>query len=260
MLKVFITCLLFSMLSSCAFAKHHKDKGHAAFSRYSEDPLAKDTFSFREPSSTDLSDKINLWGTFYYLPQINDGSGEYLLRDMQGQQLGPSLTLHEWCDSALEGSVRVIGNSGDVRTFNFAGVTTDYTVDCKDIFKPDVSKTKFREAKGPYGDGLEPFILAPYRTLATDNAKIPPGTVIYIPEARGAKIVLSNGRVIVHDGYFFAADKGGAIKDNHIDVFIGTHKTAPFFPWIKSSQDQTFDAYIVVDKKIISDLYDLHTL
>ena len=110
-----------------------------------------------------------------------------------------------------------------------------------------------------YGDGLDGYILSPYRTLATDGSRIPPGTVLYVPEARGAKITLTNGRVIIHDGYFFAGDKGGAIKDNHIDVFIGINKTAPFFPWIKSNQDKTFEAFIVSDKKIISDLNDLHT-
>lgn len=222
------------------------------------DPLNDDTFSFREPSQNDLSSKLTLWGTYYYLPSLTDGSGNYALRDMAGYELGPRVSLKHWCDSAMEGSVRIISKSGVAKTYNYAGVTTQHRVDCSSIFRFDVSKTKFRIASGPYGDGIDDYILAPYRTLATDNTKIIPGTVLYIPEARGAKITLSSGRVIIHDGYFFAGDKGGAIKNNHVDVYIGTHKTAPFFPWIKSSESKTFSAYVVTDQQIISDLYELH--
>ncbi len=58
---------------------------------------------------------------------------------------------------------------------------------------------------------MDDYILAPFRTLATDQKVYPHGTVFFIPEARGAEIVLSNGRKIIHDGYFFAGDKGGAM-------------------------------------------------
>ncbi|MDO9182734.1 MAG: 3D domain-containing protein [Bacteriovorax sp.] len=238
------------LLISCASAKHLPD-----FS----DPLNKDTFSFREPTSNDISSKITLWGTYYYLPQLSDSTGEFALRDMNSMELGPRLGLLDWCNSAMEGSVRILDSKGIAKTYNYAGITNSNSVDCKKIFKIDVSRTKFREAKGPYGDGLDDYILAPYRTLATDGKNIAPGTVIYIPQARGAKIVLKNGREIIHDGYFFAGDTGGAIKENHIDVFIGIHTNAPFFPWIKSNQTKTFEAFVISDKKIISDLLELHT-
>jgi 3D (Asp-Asp-Asp) domain-containing protein len=224
----------------------------------SNDPLGRDTFSFKEPSANDLSSKLILWGTYYYLPQLADGLGNYALRDMNSFELGPRVTLRQWCDSAMEGSVRIQFKNGEAKTYNYAGVSADNAIDCSSVFKQDVSKTKFREASGPYGDGLDDFILAPYRTLATDSTKIIPGTVLYIPEARGAKITLAGGRIIIHDGYFFAGDKGGAIKENHVDVYIGTSKTAPFFSWIKSNKSKTFEAYIVLDKNIIADLYDLH--
>jgi 3D (Asp-Asp-Asp) domain-containing protein len=224
------------------------------------DPLAQDTFSFREPSSNDLASKIILWATNYYLPEHIDGAGDYALRDMKSYELGPRMTLKEWCNSAMEGSVRITFKTGESKTFNYAGITLENKVDCSSIFKFDVSKTKFRIANGPYGDGLDDFILAPYRTLATDISKISPGTVLYIPAARGAKIVLNNGRVIIHDGYFFAGDKGGAIKENHVDVFTGIHKMATFFPWIKSNQAKTFEAYVISDAKIISELNELHRL
>lgn len=248
------TFALFSllMLISCI----PEDNGNTRPS--GNDPLEQDTFSFREPSANDLTSKLTLWGTYYYLPQLTDGSGNYPLRDMLSQELGPRITLREWCDSAMEGSVRIMFQNGDAKTYNYAGITADSTVDCSSIFRIDVSKTKFREARGPYGDGLDDYILAPYRTLATDKAIIAPGTVLYIPEARGSKIPLASGRVIIHDGYFFAGDKGGAIRDNHVDVYIGTHKSAPFFSWITSNQNKTFSAYVISDRKIIDELNDLH--
>ena len=84
--------------------------------------------------------------------------------------------------------------------------------------------------------------------------------MIYIPSARGAVITLSNGQQITHDGYFFAGDKGGAIKSNHIDVYIGTSSSAPFFPWITNSSATPFKAYVVKDQKIIDELTALHTM
>lgn len=250
MAKKLLIALSMLLLISCAFATRFPE---------ANDSLGKDTFSFREPNANDISGKIILWSTYYYLPQVSNDSGVFALRDLGSSELGPRLSLKEWCASALEGSVRVVDKMNVAKTYNYAGVTSENAVDCKKIFKLDVSRTKFREAKGPYGDGVDDFILAPYRTIATDRTKITPGTVLYVPQARGAKINLANGRVIIHDGYFFAGDKGGAIKENHIDVFIGTHTSAPFFPWIKSNQDKTFEAFIITDTKIISDLAELHS-
>jgi 3D (Asp-Asp-Asp) domain-containing protein len=258
MLKQLTAVMGFSVLCSCATASLHHKNHSGDISVQRGDPLEKDSFSFREPTINDLASKITLWATYYYLPQLSDNTGSYALRDLKSNELGPRLSLKDWCNSALEGSVRIVSKDSDPRTYNYAGVSAESTVDCKNIFKFDVSKTKFREANGPYGDGLDNIILSPYRTLATDLGFISTGTVLYIPAARGAKITLPSGRVIIHDGYFFAGDKGGAIKDNHVDVFIGTHTTAPFFPWIKSHAQKTFEAYIVTDKKIIADLTELH--
>ena len=224
------------------------------------DPLEQDKFSFPSPADEELKTKLTLWATYYYLPLLKDGTGNFALRDMQSVELGPRLTLREWCDSAMEGSVRVTYATGVSKTYNYAGVTDSEKVDCSSIFRIDVSKTKFREAYGPYGDGIQDYILAPYRTLATDLTQIAPGTVVYVPQAKGAKITLSSGRVITHDGYFFAGDKGGAIKGNHIDVFIGTSKNAAFFPWITSNATKTFTAYVVTNKQIIEQLRELHSL
>lgn len=226
------------------------------------DPLDLDKFELPAPASSDLGQTIKLWATFYYLPEISEDSGTMPLRDMKGQELGPRITLKHWCDTAMEGSVKINYKNGDFKTYNYHGVTDDYYVDCKSVFPKHtgIGKTKFREANGVYGDGLDDYILAPYRTLATDGASIKPGTALFIAKARGAKITLPSGRVIIHDGYFFAADKGGAIKGSHVDVYVGTSKAAPFFPWISSNESKTFEAQIVKDDKIIQELLALHVL
>ena len=248
--KIFAFCFLISATSTISASTNHQPD--------LSDPLSRDTFTFRSPAANDLGPKVSLWATYYYLPQMNNGSGDIAIRDMNGADLGASLSLKDWCNAALEGSVRIVSKNADPKTFNYAGVSSSNTVNCKKIFKPDVSKTKFKEAVGPYGDGYKGYILEPFRSIATDQSVYPLGTVFYIPAARGAVIKLPTGQSIVHDGYFFASDKGGAIKVNHIDVFIGTDSDVPYFPWVKSSSSGTFEAYTVVDKTIIAELNELH--
>lgn len=226
-----------------------------------DDPLDLDRFNFSEPSSLELVQKYNLWATYYYLHEVKEPNGTIPLRNMRGEEMGPRFTLRDWCYTAMEGSVKVNYKNGDMITYNYQGTTEDNYVDCKSIFPrhTGIGRTKYRVANGVYGDGIEDYILSPYRTIATDLAVVKPGTVLYIPVARGAKIKTPSGRVIIHDGYFFAADKGGAIKGNHIDVYIGVSEKASFFPWIGSNETKTFDAYVIKDPKIISDLLYLHT-
>jgi 3D (Asp-Asp-Asp) domain-containing protein len=70
--------------------------------------------------------------------------------------------------------------------------------------------------KGAYWD------VYPWYSIATDPTVIPPGTIVYIKELDGLR--LSNGETL--NGYFVAADTGGAIKGNRIDVFVGAGETA----------------------------------
>ena len=242
-------CLVSATTACSSIINQHQDLS---------DPLSRDTFNFRKPETSDLGSKLSLWATYYYLPQMNNGSGDIAIRDLNGVELGANLSLKDWCNAALEGSVRIVSQNADAKTYNYAGVSSSNTVNCKKIFKPDVSKTKFKEAIGPYGDGYQGYILEPFRSIATDQSIYPIGTVFYIPAARGAVIKLPTGQSIIHDGYFFASDKGGAIKANHIDVFIGTDSDAIYFPWVKSSSSGIFEAYTVVDKTIIAELNELH--
>lgn len=215
-----------------------------------------DMFQFDLPEHVG-SEERSLWATYYYLPEVQSLTSGYPLRDMQNQQLGLILSHKNWCFAAMEGSVRVVGSDGVGVTYNYAGTANGNEVNCKRYFSWNVSRTKFKLARGEYGDGVRRYKLVPYRTIAVDRTRIAYGSIVYIPAARGNKITLPDGSVTVHDGYFFAGDTGGAIKGTHIDVYIGVAKKNPF-SWVKSRESGTFDAYVVDDPIIKEKLTNIH--
>jgi 3D (Asp-Asp-Asp) domain-containing protein len=71
-----------------------------------------------------------------------------------------------------------------------------------------------------WGRGVGNCALKPFRVAAVDRNVIPLGSVIFIQESVGMK--LPDGSI--HDGYWLAGDVGGAIKDRHLDLFIGSER------------------------------------
>jgi 3D (Asp-Asp-Asp) domain-containing protein len=57
----------------------------------------------------------------------------------------------------------------------------------------------------------------PMRTLATDPRVIPRRTRVFIRETVGIR--LPDG--MVHDGYWYASDTGGAIRGQRVDLYTG---------------------------------------
>lgn len=122
-----------------------------------------------------------------------------------------------------------------------------------------MGRSRFKVSDAPYGDGFDKNRLIPYRTIAVDRKAIPLGSVIYVPSARGSKIKLPNGKMAVHDGYFYVGDKGGGgVKKNHVDVFSGPIVENPFPSFVKHSPKNTFDAFIISDKAIYAKLLAMH--
>jgi hypothetical protein len=76
---------------------------------------------------------------------------------------------------------------------------------------------------------------------------------LFIPRAIGTSLPDDKK----HDGYFFAADVGSAINDNHIDVFTGTSRSA-VFDFVQSTPSEQFDAFLAQDAEIVQALTDLH--
>lgn len=226
-----------------------------------------ESFDITEPTTSDLGSSLKLWATFYNVHTARNISGGNPLLNLAGSSLGHTLSDKDWCNAAMEGTVRVLDASDNVvGTYNFAGRGSTEQVNCSRFFPsltPSVIKgtnsTRFKVSRGSYGEGTNGFILIPFRTIAVDRTFIPIGSVVYISEARGKTFILPSGGSATHDGYFFAADVGGAIKDNHIDVFLGTSTTSPF-PFIQSRKDRTFSASLISNGQSIKILEALHKI
>lgn len=207
---------------------------------------------------------LTLWATYYYVYQARPAVNGLPLLDPTGQPLTPTLSVRDWCYAALQGTVQVTDARGLTTTYNFAGRGDDPQTDCSPFFASlsatvadKVSRVRFTPTAGKYGRGAKGVELVPYRTIAVDPNLIPFGSVLYVPQARGQIITLPSGQRVVHDGYFYAADTGSAIVDNHIDIFLGTNSQNPF-PFVTSKSDGEFEAYLVEDAAITQALQGLH--
>lgn len=202
-------------------------------------------FDLPEPG-LDGRTPLILWATYYYIPQVAHAEAGFALRDMGGRALGPSLTRRDWCEAAMQGTVLIHMPDGTAFTYNYDGVRNNVEVDCKPVYPKHgaIGRTRYKLAEGPWGDGVDGMLLIPYRSIAVDRSTIRYGSLVYIPAARGTKLTLPSGKSAVHDGYFYAADRGGAIKGSHIDVFVGAGKHNPF-AFVRSKRKATFDAHVM---------------
>lgn len=248
-------------------------------------------------STKNLGKNMNLWATNYYLPVVNNDSGENIivLKTTKETTLSvdgevAKLSEKEWCWAGMEGSVVIKFKNGKSKTFNYSGTGRSQSK-CR-MYRGNLGtstgKAKFKFSYSSFGEGRyywttvektkwktnsdksrtkvkyqarvqRPYALVPYRTLAVDSKKIKPGTIVYIASAKGTKITLPDGKVWTHDGYFFAGDSGGAIKGNHVDVFTGMDNTSKQpFDFIKSSSRGSFNAQVVTDSSIISKMRAMH--
>lgn len=78
-----------------------------------------------------------------------------------------------------------------------------------------------RKAKQGSGTQEDPYI------IAVDPRTIPLGTLCYIT-FKGGGVTTKHGRIIT-DGFALAADTGGAIKGNRIDILFDNHWVAWYF-------------------------------
>lgn len=226
---------------------------------------AQDTFALPPPDIA-TAQHIRLWATHYNVHPANAATMGLPLLGMDGTVVGPALSARDWCLAALEGTVAVTMDPGTT-TYNYAGKAADAQIDCVQVLALDpvgkpwanaLGRSRFKRSRGPYGEGAGDFDLVPYRTIAVDPATLPLGTVLYVPDARGAAVTLPDGTPVVHDGYFFAADTGGAIRQTHIDVFCGIATSNCLPGVVHSNATKTFGAYVVVDADIAGFLSGLH--
>lgn len=70
--------------------------------------------------------------------------------------------------------------------------------------------------------------VVPMRTAAVDGVKVPRHKILFIKETVG--LPMPDGRR--HDGYWYASDTGGAIREGRIDLFAGPNASSmrPLMP------------------------------
>jgi 3D (Asp-Asp-Asp) domain-containing protein len=228
--------------------------------------LLVSTFQLKRPDA--LSSPVMLWATHYYVYFAKERADGVPLLDDLRRPISGRLDPKDWCLGAIEGTIRAESSTGGA-TFNFSKASGTPQVDCAKILNinprkkryiKDTGRSLFTLARGPFGDGVENFVLVPYRTIAVDPKIIPIGTVVYIPSARGLQFKSPAGQALVHDGYFFAADIGGGISGNHIDVFCGTTSRNCLPSLIKGSGREKFQAYVYEAPAIAEALRELHSL
>lgn len=213
--------------------------------------------------TSDASAQSKFWATNYYVHTAPEKSDGVALRTVADKIL-THVSKKDWCLGAIEGTVIVKTDVGS-RTLNYSGKGSQQ-VDCTPFVsvqfqaKPwaiALGRTRWSEVDAPFGLGTNGFKLVPFRTIAVDPAVIPIGSVLYVESAKGVKFINASGVEEIHDGNFFAADVGGAIKGNHIDVFTGAAPNK-VFDFIKSVPGKTFTATLVSDQSIIYRLRAMH--
>ncbi len=155
--------------------------------------------------------------TFYWKALEEEATRGPLVEiyDRRGRVIA-NVPLEFACELGLEGS----GLLADGRVVNYWGPRkrcVRVTVckrphypssNCYQVLNPEIY---------PWGLGVRRRALVPYFSVATDPNVIPFGTIIYVPAWDGYVLPDST----VHDGCFRSDDTGGAIIEDHIDVFTG---------------------------------------
>ncbi|MGK0290724.1 MAG: 3D (Asp-Asp-Asp) domain-containing protein [bacterium] len=214
--------------------------------------------NFRYPKKYEKKRRMKLWATYYYVYTAKAlRFGGYPLLNRNGQAFSPMLSKKDWCLGAIEGTVRVKTVDFEVLTYNYATRGNWNVVDCRNFARSlpyrkrlSIGKIRYKLSSGKYGEGVKNMHLIPYRTIAVDPRKIRYGSIVFIPAARGKRLKLPSGKIIRHDGYFYAADTGSAIRWSHIDIFSGVSKSNPFPRFVRSRSSRRFTAYIVRNYRI----------
>jgi 3D (Asp-Asp-Asp) domain-containing protein len=211
--------------------------------------------TFRLPEPKAKGDKpLSLWATYYDLPVIRaaaeDKSAKPLL-GRNGKAISAPLSARDWCNVAMQGSAWVKNPDGSSTAYVYIDSNGPDQVDCagsfgdlSDEIKDATRRARFAAFHHPYACDVRPIPLMAYRTIAVDPNRIPMGTVLYVPALVGRSFWM-NGEFYIHDGYVVASDRGGAIRGNHIDLFVDEGVAMPFRDVVTSSKRDTFEAYVV---------------
>ena len=235
-----------------------------------QDELLQRALAFTLPPPDEVEGEAlqDLWATHYHLwesteVQADDG---FVVLDSDDRPFPADAPLHlsgrDWCYTALEGSGRVQRLDGTTVMINYSS-QGEVHVGCDQWLGSrwrSQGRVRFGAANGPYGDGVEDYVLVPFRTIAVDRDQqtIPYGRAVFIAAAVG-EVFDHEGQRFAHDGWFFAADTGGAIRDQHLDTFTGASAENTLDHVTGSPNGPRFDAQVLPGDNETADLLrDMH--
>lgn len=211
-------------------------------------------FLLKTPETEDLGKGMKLWATYYHMPTVRPAKGAVAkpLLGRTGKAISPPLSLQDWCDAAMQGSIWVdSGNDTEPTAYMYVDSRGPEQFTCDKYFgelsltiKSATKRARFVAFHHPHACDVRPIPLMAFRTIAVDPAKIKFGTVLYVPSLRGLGF-WKDGELFAHDGYVVASDRGGAIEGNHIDMFVDNAAGKPFPDIVRSNPRYTFEAFIV---------------
>jgi 3D (Asp-Asp-Asp) domain-containing protein len=216
-------------------------------------------FQLDEPTEVELTSKkkTKLWATYYHMPTVRPSWTSVAAKPLlgrNGKAVSPPLSTEDWCNAAMQGSIWVHNGKEKPTAYMFVDARGPEQVVCDKYFgelstriKSATRRARFVEFHHPQACDVRVIPLMAFRTIAVDREKIKMGTVMYVPKLRG-KTFWNAGEFFTHDGYVIASDTGGAIEDNHIDMFVADAAVDPFPDIVRSNPRGTFDAYFVDQK------------
>jgi len=213
-------------------------------------------FMLDAPADASLTPKkkSKLWATYYHMPTVRPSWTSVAakpLLDRKSKPISPPLSVKDWCDAAMQGSIWVDNGKDEPTAYMYVDSGGPEQVTCDRHFgelseriKNATRRARFVPFHHPQACDVRVIPLMAFRTIAVDRDRIRMGTVLYVPQLRG-KTFWNNGEFYTHDGYLIASDTGGAIEGNHIDMFVDDAGVDPFPDVVRSNSRHTFDAYVV---------------
>jgi 3D (Asp-Asp-Asp) domain-containing protein len=213
-------------------------------------------FLLRAPDMDELgkTKAMKLWATYYHMPTVRAAKANVTARPLlgrNGKAISPPLSVPDWCDAAMQGSIWVDNGEEEPTAYMYVDSRGPEQITCDKYFgelsvriKTATKRARFIAFHHPHACDVRVIPLMAFRTIAVDPDRIKMGTVLYIPALRGLGF-WKDGELFAHDGYVVASDRGGAIEGNHIDMFVDNAAGKPFPDVVRSNSRSTFEAYIV---------------
>jgi 3D (Asp-Asp-Asp) domain-containing protein len=181
----------------------------------------------------------SMWISYYYLAREADVSGAPQVALLDSACKPIATVSRAFYDAVcVEGS----GRLRDGRLVNFAR-----RCPCAAPCAYNESRICYSELDArryPWGKGSGGRALVPLRSWAVDSGRIPIGTLLYAAEWDGIEIPALDGLGgFSHDGCFRADDVGGAVKDDHFDLFAGSRAMVQRLNAGRTATRRTFTVY-----------------